>query len=152
MDTIDTETQAPEHYNPNQLVTYKSINSDGTTYPTEKVNQIEYALHIAREDRTRMNDLQSTINRIIDNLTDDYWYNPNTEKDEVLRELCEILNHNPVKTISFTAEMHFSGTIEIPLSEYEDFDLDDILGEAYVDINNGNVSVDNYELYDAREE
>ena len=151
MDTIDTETQAPEHYNPNQLVTYKKIDSNGTTYPTDKVNQIEYALHIAREDRIRMNDLQSTINRIIDNMTDDYWYNPNTEKETILDDLCEILNHNPVKTIDFEAEMHFSGTIEIPLSDYQDFDLDEILAEAYVDINNGNVSIDNYELSNSRE-
>ena len=47
--------------------------------------------------------------------------------------------------------MSFTGSIEIDLSDAEDFDLEDVLSEAYVDINNGDVEIDGYELYDASE-
>jgi hypothetical protein len=40
--------QAPEHYNPNQLVTYKVINDGNATYPTSKVVDLEWTLHNAR--------------------------------------------------------------------------------------------------------
>ena len=150
-----TETVVPVHYNPNQLVTYKVIDLDAPdqtiSYPTEKVTTIEYALEESRRMTKRKNDLQSQINKIIDNLTEDYWYNPNTDKDTVLSDICEILNFTPKKTIEFVAKIEFTGSIEIDLSDAEDFDLEEVLGEAYVDINNGDVSIDHYELYDAME-
>ena len=157
---MENTTEAPIHYNPNQLVTYKVIDLDDRVagdpesvahYPTEKVTQIEYALEQARRTTKAKNELQSQINRIIDNITEDYWYNPNTDKDTILTDICEILNFTPKKTISFTATMNFTGSIEIDLSDAEDFDLDEVLAEAYVDINNGNVEIDGYELYDANE-
>ena len=150
-----TETVVPIHYNPNQLVTYKVIDLDAPdqtiSYPTEKVTQIEYALEQARRTTESRNNLQSQINKIIDNLTEDYWYNPNTDKETVLSDICEILGYTPKKTISFTATMNFTGSIEIDLSDAEDFDLEEVLAEAYVDINNGDVEIDGYELYDANE-
>jgi len=36
----NNETVVPEHYNPNQLVTYKVIENGSTTYPTVKVTDI----------------------------------------------------------------------------------------------------------------
>jgi hypothetical protein len=153
-----TIQEAPVHYNPNQLVTYKVIDLDDRSYgesvihyPTEKVTQIEYALEQARRTTKAKDQLQSQINKIIDNLTEDYWYNPNTDKDTVLSDICEIIGHTPKKTISFTATMNFTGSIEIDLADAEDFDLEDVLSEAYVDINNGDVEIDGYELYDASE-
>lgn len=141
---------APEHYNPNQLVTYKVINSDGTTYPTEKVNQIEYALHVAREDRIRMNDLQSTINKIIDNLTTEYWYNPNVEKSDVLNEICDILGHEPKKHVRITADVRLEIDYEMPLAEAEDFDARDFLQDNLsVDSYHGDLEVDLFEVQSA---
>ncbi len=148
----DTTTQeAPVHYNPNQLVTYKVIDGEAVNYPTEKVAQIEWSLEQARRTTSAKNELQSQINKIIDNLTEDYWYNPNTDKETVLSDICEILHYTPKKTISFTATMSFTGSIEIDLADAEDFDLEDVLSEAYVDIHNGDVEIDGYELYDANE-
>lgn len=157
---METTIEAPIHYNPNQLVTYKVIDLDDRVagdpesvayYPTEKVTQIEYALEQARRTTKAKNDLQSQINKIIDNMSEDYWYNPNTDKETVLNDICEILNFTPKKTVSFTATMNFTGTIEIDLADAEDFDLEEVLAEAYVDINNGDVEIDGYELYDASE-
>jgi hypothetical protein len=47
--------------------------------------------------------------------------------------------------------MNFTGRIQIPASEKEDFDLTSALQDAYVDINNGDIVLDGYELYDANE-
>lgn len=101
--------------------------------------------------RNRLNSNQSTVNKIIDNMTHDYWYNPNTDKEEVLRDLCEIVEYTPKKEIQFTAVMHFNGRIDVDLADIEDFDLTEFLSDAYVDVNHGDVVIDDYELYEAEE-
>lgn len=78
-------------------------------------------------------------------------YHEELSSDEILTELCQIIDYNPTKEIQFTATMSFTGTIQVPLSEAEDFDLEQALEDAYVDINNGDVVIDSYELYDANE-
>lgn len=144
METTNTnEVQAPLHYNPNQLVTYKVIDIDDTYaatavahYPTVKVTELEWELEQGRRQVKKTNELQSKINRIIDNMTEDYWYNPNTEAETILNDLCEILQFNPVKTIEFTANITLNGSIEIPLSDAADVDLNDYVFE--------NLSIDSY--------
>ena len=101
--------------------------------------------------RERLNTNQSTINKIIDNMTHDYFYNPNVDKEEVLRELCDILDYTPKKEIQFTAVMHFNGRVDIDLADIEDFDLTEFLSDAYVDVNHGDVVIDDYELYSVDE-
>ena len=147
--TID---QGQTFYNPNGLTVYKYIAPTGeVTYPYIKTVDLEGKLDSIERLQTKVNALQSQINRIIDNLTEDSWFNPNTETSEVLVELCDILGHEPKKTIEFTATMNFTGSIDINLADAESFDLEEILGEAYVEINNGDVVIDSYELYDANE-
>ena len=96
------------------------------------------------------NKLRSQINRIIDNLTDEYWYSEEMSAP-ILDELCEIIGHNPTKEIQFTAVMHFSGRIDVPMNEVADFDLTSALEDAYVDINNGDIVIDSYDLYEVDE-
>ena len=78
-------------------------------------------------------------------------YDNETDADEILRVLCEIVDYNPTKEIEFTATISFTGRIDIPRGEQDDFDLESILQDAYVDINNGDVIIDGYELYDCNE-
>ena len=80
-----------------------------------------------------------------------YSYDNENDADEILRSLCEIIDYNPTKEIEFTATISFSGRIDVPRAEQDEFDLESILQEAYVDINDGNVVIDNYELYDCNE-
>ena len=135
--TETTQVQeAPIHYNPNQLVTYKVINGDTVSYPTDKVVDLEWTLEKARRSEDKAKELQSTINRILDEMTEDSWYNPNTEAAEILNDLCTILQFSPVKTIEFTANISLNGSIEIPLSDYQDMDLSDYVFE--------NLSIDSY--------
>ena len=90
--------------------------------------------------------VQSQIINLIDS-----FYSDGDSADEIIETLCQIIDYTPTKEISFTATMTFSGTISVPADEAEDFDLTDILSEAYVDINHGDVVIDSYELYDAHE-
>ena len=147
LDNLEASMDLGTPYNANLLVTYKKIENGETTYPTLKVNELEWKLEQANRSTDRANELQSKINRIIDNLTEESWYNPNTEKSEVLYELCEIIGHNPVKTIEFSARVTVTGSIDVPLEEAEDFDLESLLSdELTVDCYNGNMQIDNYEI------
>lgn len=78
-------------------------------------------------------------------------YENDAEASEILESVCEIIDYNPVKTIHFEGVIHFSGSMDIPMNEVADFDLTSALEDVYVDINNGNVVIDNYELYSAEE-
>jgi hypothetical protein len=90
------------------------------------------------------------IGRQIIELINDSYDNGNDAED-ILTSLCEIVDYNPTKEISFTATINFTGTIQVAREDQDGFDLSDILGEAYVDINHGDVVIDSYELYDAEE-
>jgi hypothetical protein len=100
-----------------------------------------------RKMTTRIDELNYTISRIIDNMTEESWYNPNTEAAEILNDLCEILGHTPVKTIDFTANVTINGVVEIPMNEVEDFDLDSFVYEVIsIDSYNGNVEINDWDV------
>jgi hypothetical protein len=54
------------------------------------------------------------------------WYDPNYSKEEVLKALAEHFAINPMKEISVYGTATFSGTIQVPLDEVEDFDLSNV--------------------------
>jgi hypothetical protein len=89
--------------------------------------------------------VQSQIIDVIDEIYAGNW----VDENDIANTLCQIIDYSPTKEINFTATMSFSGTIQVPANE--EVDLEEILGEAYVDINHGDVVIDNYELYDANE-
>ena len=148
METTDTQVQeAPLHYNANQLVTYKVIENGTVSYPTDKVNEIEWKLEQARRSSDRANGLQSKINQIIDNMTEDYWYNPNTEAETILNDLCEILEYTPVKNIDFTASLTIRGSIEMPITDAIDFDLDSYVFENLsIDTQTGTMDIHDFDV------
>ena len=146
------ETTMENVYNPNVLVTYKDINNGEITYPTLKVNQLEWEMERKKGLEKQLSISNSQLGKIIDCLTEEYWFNPNTDKEDILNELCEILDHTPTKEISFSGTISFQGRVNVNLSEAEDFDLNDALGDMYVEINNGDVVIDNYDLEDIRED
>jgi hypothetical protein len=78
-------------------------------------------------------------------------YDGDEDSSFILESVCEIIDYNPTKTVQFEGVIHFSGSIDIPRSEVADFDLTEALEDVYVDINNGNVCIDNYELYSVEE-
>lgn len=78
-------------------------------------------------------------------------YAEELDAKEILVDLARIIDFNPTKEIQFTATISFTGTIEVSMEDEDEFDLEAALEDAYVDINNGNVVIDSYELYDANE-
>ena len=91
--------------------------------------------------------VQSQIIDIIDEIYAGDWHNA----EDIANSLCQVIDYTPTIEIEFTATMNFTGKIQIPASEKETFDLEDVLSDAYVDINHGDVVIDGYELYDANE-
>jgi hypothetical protein len=147
---METTTEVPTTYNANVLVTYKDIIDGVATYPTVKVNDLEYKLERIKNLEDFLSRSQGTIRQIIDKLTVQEWYNPNTDKDEVLRELCEILDHEPKQEIRITGTMTFELRYDCPLDEVEDFDAryfaqDTLTLDAY----NGDVIVESFDVEDA---
>jgi hypothetical protein len=90
--------------------------------------------------------VQSQVIDVINNYFED-----ETDTIEIINTLCEIVDYEPKKEIEFTATIRFTGRIDIPAGEYEDFDLTAALEDAYVDINNGDIVIDGYEIEDAEE-
>jgi hypothetical protein len=147
---METTNTVPETYNPNLLVTYKSITNGEASYPVIKTVDLEYQLDEKRRILDKLNNLQSQVNRIIDNLSANGWYNPNTDKEEVLSELCDILGHEPKQTVRITATVNVEVDYEIPLDEVEDFDAKYFLQDNLsIDSWHGDVSVDSFDVEDA---
>jgi len=107
---MENTIEVPTTYNANVLVQYKDITNGEVTFPIVKVTDLEYKLERIKNLEDHLSRSQGTIRKIIDNLTMESWFNPNTEKDEVLRDLCTILDHTPQQEMSWTATLTVSGT------------------------------------------
>jgi hypothetical protein len=127
---------APEHYNPNQLVTYKVIDVDSmekyVSYPTVKVTDIEWELEQKRYNAKNLAQYISNVNLLSSRLAD-YM---EMDSEDIVSDICSIFGFNPTKEIEFEATARITGTVEIPLSELKDFDIDSL---------NLYVNVDSYE-------
>ena len=150
-----TQDQLTVSYNPNLLVTYKAIPEtyaapESPTFMTDKVTDIEWTLHRARELSSEHKRLQNLIYGLEEQIVE--WSNPNYDKDEVLQALCEYFGINPVKEIEFEGTVSISGTISIPFNEVENFDVETYLMDCLsVDSNDGNVEISDWSLESARD-
>ena len=140
----------PDTYNPNLLVTYKSIVNGDVSYPNIKVVDLEYNLDSYRRLQDQLVISNGQIGQILNNLTTQGWYNPNVDKEDVLRDLCEILQHEPKQTITITGNLSFEVTYEIPLEDVEDFDARYFLQDNLtLDSYHGDVCIESYDVDDA---
>jgi hypothetical protein len=126
-----TETLVPEHYNPNQLVTYKVINGTETTYPTSKVTDIEWKLENYRYVDRRLTDYASKATQLQDRLADYL----EMDSEEIVSDICSIFGFNPTKEVEFEANVTITGTVTVPLAELANFDIDNV---------DFNISLDSY--------
>jgi hypothetical protein len=128
MSDVLTQDQLSVPYNPNLLVTYKYVSetlpSDVPTFMTDKVTEIEYQLHRARSYADAAHERRKDITWLEDQISE--WYNPNYDKEDVLRELANHFNINPTKQVSVYGTVSFSGTVNVPVAELEDFDLSNV--------------------------
>jgi hypothetical protein len=126
---VITQEQLTVPYNPNLLVTYKVIpggyaTSESVTYMTSKVVDIEWTLHKGREALRDQVAYEVNKSWLEDQIAE--WYNPNYDKEDVLVALTEHFKLNPTKEIDVYGTVTFSGTITVPVSELEDFNVDNV--------------------------
>ena len=129
MSEVMTQEQLSVPYNPNLLVTYKYVPEtyaapESPTFMTDKVTQIEWDLHNGRFNASIAAERRADIAWLEDQIPE--WYDPNYTKEEILKALAEHFKINPVKQISVYGTVSFSGTIQVPLDEIEDFDLSNV--------------------------
>lgn len=139
----------PHSYDANVLVTYKDITDGVVTYPTLKVNELEYKLERIKSLEKQLTISNNQISKVIDNLSAMGWYNPNTDKEDILSELCEILEHEPKQTVRITATLNVEIDYDIPLEDVDDFDAHYFLQDTLsVDAYNGDVIVESWTVED----
>jgi hypothetical protein len=140
-----TEDQLAVSYNPNLLVTYKVVPDtyaapESPTFMTEKVTELEWALHVARRDRKTVDENFKQMLALEELLVE--LYNPNYEKSEVLQQITELFGWELKKTVSVSGTISFEVEMEVPIDEVEDFDAHYILGdELSLDSNNGDIDI-----------
>jgi hypothetical protein len=150
METTDTfgatvTPMVPESYDANVLVTYKDITNGVTTYPTIKVNDLEWKLDNYRRNSDELRKSRGLINGLSEQVSE--WADPNYDKEEVLIALCEYFGINPTREVEFTATVEISGTIQVPFNEVEDFDLDDHLSDNLsIDFNHGDSELSDWTI------
>lgn len=157
-------------------IPYTTTTKEETMNEAEAYNarQAEALLELINKKDELINRLQDEVSALTEKIGPnhqncDYWksengriqsqlidlvnasYDGDEDASFILESVCEIIDYNPTKTVQFEGVIHFSGSIDIPRSEVADFDLTEALEDVYVDINNGNVCIDNYELYSVEE-
>ena len=140
-----TQDQLTVSYNPNLLVTYKAIPEtyaapESPTFMTDKVTDIEWSLHQARNDRKTIDANFKQMLALEELLVE--LYNPNYDKSEVLQQITELFGWELKKTVSVSGTISFEVEMEVPIDEVEDFDAHYILGdELSLDSNNGDIDI-----------
>jgi hypothetical protein len=150
---MNTETTneivVPAHYNPNQIVTYKIIDSEAhqadyaNWYPTVKVSDLEYELHQHRRERRELNRYTQHVGMLESRLPDYL----DMDSEEIVADICSIFGFNPTKEIQFEATATITGTISVPLDEVANFDVSDIDLNVYAELSSydgeADVEIDN---------
>ena len=124
-----TQEQLSVPYNPNLLVTYKAIPNtyaapESPTFMTDKVTEIEWALHQGRNDAVTAAEHRSDVSWLEDQIAE--WFDPNYSKEDVLQALIDHFKINPTKQFEVQGTVSFSGTINVPVSELDGFDVSDV--------------------------
>ena len=150
---MNTETTneivVPAHYNPNQIVTYKIIDSEAhqadyaNWYPTVKVSDLEYELHQHRRERRELNRYTQHVGMLESRLPGYL----DMDSEEIVADICSIFGFNPTKEIQFEATATITGTISVPLDEVANFDVSDIDLNVYAELSSydgeADVEIDN---------
>jgi len=147
----DTTVSPAVNYNPDLLVTYKVLHGySDPEYATDKVRNIEWDLHNARQNSKTVSTLQSNINTVKDIITEAY---TDSDDQETLRAIAEALGIELIKEVQFTASVEVTGTYSYNIldSDYEPDLTDEVTDALYADSNNGNITIDDTEVCNVRE-
>ena len=144
---METETTPTVAYNPDMLVTYKVLK--GYTDPeftTDKVRNIEYELHNARQNSKVALQLQNKIDSVKSIIINSF---PDSEDQDTLTEIAEALDIELTKEIQWSATISVSGVMQVPLGS-DDFETE-LADNLFVDSQNGDIEINDYDVYDVSE-
>ena len=140
-------TTISETYNPNLLVTYKKIENGETSYITDKVNDIEYALDQSRRNYKSLTEKQNEWYRKESQLRTllEEVYADSNEQD-TLSQIAEIFDVPLTKEIEVTAWVRVDMTIEVDMAD-GDYDIETMVSNNLtVDSYGSEISVSNHEV------
>lgn len=148
------ETVTLDMYNPHALVTLKRIvntESGDAQFELYKTTELEGVLDaLRRRDNLisqRIEHQEKQIGQVINNLTVDGWFSDSIDKEEVLRDLCVIFDHEPKQTMNWTVTLTVSGSTEVDITEVSDFDVRYFLADNLsVDSNDFSTEVDSWDI------
>ena len=148
------ETVTKDMYNPHSLVTLKKIintESGDVQFELYKTTELEGVLDdMRRRDNLisqRIEHQEKQIGQVINNLTVDGWFSDSIDKEEVLRDLCVIFDHEPKQTMNWTVTLTVSGSTEVDITEVSDFDVRYFLADNLsVDSNDFSTEVDSWDI------
>jgi len=143
------ETVTQELYNPHAFIAVRRIDSttQENTYPIYKATDIEDVLNRINLLEQHLENSNKQLGQIIDNLTTDGWYSETVDKADVLKDICEIVDHTPTQTMNWTITVTVSGTTEVNLDEANDFDIRYHLADNLsVDSNDFTTDVDSWDI------
>jgi hypothetical protein len=151
----EVETLVQEAYDPHALISVRRIDpyTRENTYPTYKATELEEVLNRINILEQRIGYQEKQIGQVIDNLTKDGWYSDSVDKEDVLRDLCDIFDHEAKQEVRITATINVELVYDIPLDEVDSFDsryfLEDNLS---IDSSNGDIIVESWNVEDSRED
>jgi hypothetical protein len=141
------ETTITDTYNPNLLVTYKKIDGDEVSYPTEKVTDIEWSLDQSRRNYKNLTEKQnawySKESKLRSLLAEVY---ENSDDQESLASIAEIFDIPLTKEVEYTAWVRVDVTVEVELGSDLDSVEDYIAQNLTVDSYDSLISVNNHEI------
>jgi hypothetical protein len=127
-----------------------------TDYTTGVTQDIPVTALDVESMRRKINNLETRlayhekmISQVKENLTYAGWYMQSTDKEDVLADLCSIIGHEPVATLRFSATFTVEGSVDVPLSEVDEFDLRyELNDDISIDSHNGNLEIDSFYVND----
>ena len=140
-----------EAYNPHAFITLRKINSESndSMFVMHKATELEDTLSRINILEKVLDTNQKLIGQITDNLSAEGWYSDSVDKEDVLRDLCSILGHDPQQEMSWSATITISGTSLVNLDEVNDFDIRYHLNdELSIDSNDFNTKIDSWDIDD----
>jgi len=147
LDNLEASMDVSNQYNPNLLVTYKKIFNGETTYSTEKVTDIEWALDQSRRNYQTLTEKQnqwytkeSKLRTLIEEVYAD------SEDQETLANIAEIFDIPLTKEIEYTAWVRVDMTVEVELGGDVDAVEDFISSNLTIDSYDSMIQVTNYEV------
>lgn len=147
MEATNTDLSLESLYNPNSLIVYKVVNNGQVSYTSIKTVDLEGKMRYLSNAVDQMNANYTKINSITSNLTADGWYSSDTTKEEILAELCELLDHSPVQSIVISATIDIEIEVDVAIQDVDSFDADDFVAENLsIDTWNGDAQVLNWDV------